>query len=266
MTEAIVVRGSAEPQTMAELKDFAAMAAGSQFFGVANAEQALVLAMAGKDLGFSYTQALRAFHIVKGKPTLSADGMVAACLGRPELCEYFRPVRVTETEAVWVTKPKGAEPIEYRFTMEDARKAGLVNAMYEKHPKRMLSARCKAYLARDVYPQVLMGLVTEDEAEEIATSRVVQAVQVQVEESPVGPLVARIEAATTVAELESVAVDIKRAKVGEWDLDKLRRLYATRMDALTPPAAALPAAATPPVVDAVVEPVAVPTREPGEEG
>lgn len=251
---------SVEPSTMAELKDFADMAARSRFFGAETKEQALILAMAGKDLGFSYTQALRAFYVVKGKPTLSADGMVAACIQHPAICEYFRPVRVTETEAVWETKPRGGEPIQYRFTMEDAQKAGLVNDMYRKHPKRMLSARCKAYLARDVYPQLLMGLVTDDEAEEIASSRPTQRVVATVvthdEPAPVSPvamLAERLEAATNLAELAQVAAAIKSANVSSEERDYLRAAYSDRQKALkTPPA--------PVVVEAE------PMPEPGSEG
>lgn len=166
----LVRSGPIEPQTLAELRDFAKTCAESGFFGAVNPQQALVIAMAGRDLGFSYTQALRAFHVLKGKPTLSADGMVAACLARG-VCAYFRPVEVTETSATWETQRNGCDPVRYTFTMADAERAGLLSDMYRRHPKRMLSARCKAYLARDVYPEVLMGLVTEDEADEIATPR-----------------------------------------------------------------------------------------------
>ena len=163
----LVRSGPIEPQTLAELREFAKTCAESGFFGGVNPQQALVIAMAGRDLGFSYTQALRAFHVLKGKPTLSADGMVAACLARG-VCAYFRPVEVTETSATWETQRNGCDPVRYTFTMQDAERAGLLSDMYRRHPKRMLSARCKAYLARDVYPEVLMGLVTEDEADEIA--------------------------------------------------------------------------------------------------
>ena len=166
----LVRSGPIEPQTLAELRDFAKTCAESGFFGAVNPQQALVIAMAGRDLGFSYTQALRAFHVLKGKPTLSADGMVAACLARG-VCEYFRPVEVTEQSATWETRRVGCEPVRYTFSMADAERAGLVSDMYRRHPKRMLSARCKAYLARDVYPEVLMGLVTEDEADEISGAR-----------------------------------------------------------------------------------------------
>lgn len=155
-----------EPANLAELQTICKHYSASGFFGHMSPEQALVIAMAGRDLGFSYTQALRAFHVLKGKPTLSADGMVAAVLARG-ICEYFRPVEVTETSATWETQRKGNEPVRYTFTMVDAERAGIVSDMYRRHPKRMLSARCKAYLARDVYPEVLMGLITDDEATEI---------------------------------------------------------------------------------------------------
>ena len=164
----LVRSGPIEPQTLAELKDLASNFAASGLFGNLSPQQALVISLAGRDLGFSYTQALRAFSIIKGKPTLTADGMVAAALARG-VCEWFRPVEVTEQSATWETKRVGCEPTRYTFSMVDAERAGLVNDMYRRHPRRMLSARAKAYLARDVYPEILLGLVTEDEADEIAS-------------------------------------------------------------------------------------------------
>lgn len=164
----LVRSGPIEPQTLAELKDLASNFAASGLFGNLSPQQALVISLAGRDLGFSYTQALRAFSIIKGKPTLTADGMVAAALARG-VCEYFRPVEQTDERATWETRRVGCEPTRYTFSMADAERAGLVSDMYRRHPRRMLSARAKAYLARDVYPEILLGLVTEDEADEIAS-------------------------------------------------------------------------------------------------
>lgn len=227
----LVRSGPIEPQTLAELRDFAKTCAESGFFGAVNPQQALVIAMAGRDLGFSYTQALRAFHVLKGKPTLSADGMVAACLARG-VCAYFRPVEVTETSATWETQRNGCDPVRYTFTMQDAERAGLLSDMYRRHPKRMLSARCKAYLARDVYPEVLMGLVTEDEADEIAAPRsaprtaqrpapapvVVEAVPLPVDppatEGDAVTLYQRIQAAETVEALSTLWRDCAAYRQG----------------------------------------------------
>lgn len=171
-TNALAIREQTtaiEPSSMGELVELARMAARSNFFGT-SPEQALMIAMIGRDIGFSYSQAMRAFYVVKGKATLSADGMVAAALASGE-CEYFRAVEVTDESATWETKRRGSQPRRYTFTMADAKRAGIANDMYQKHPKRMLSARAKSYLARDEYPDVLLGLVTDDEAQEIAASR-----------------------------------------------------------------------------------------------
>jgi len=231
----------------------AKMAAESRFFGAENQGQALMIAMAGRDLGFSYTQALRAFHNIKGKMSLSADGMVAACLQHPNICEYFHPVEMTDARCTWETKRVGmAEPIRYSFSMEDAQRAGIANDMYRKHPRRMLSARAKSYLARDVYPELLMGLVEDDEAREIAApraeSRPVSVVASVVEvlgprntppepdayESPAAVLAARLNAATNPRELAAVAADVKRASIDDAERSFLRDLYSERQKALRP--------------------------------
>lgn len=266
-TSTALVRATAEPQTMAELKDFAAMAAESQFFGCSTPQQALMIAMAGKDLGFSYTQSLRMFHIIKGKPSLSADGMVAAVLARTDICEYFDVVELTDTKVVYETKRKGRSPVRYEYTAEEARRAGVWSAMYDKHPKRMLSARCKAYLARDVYPDILGGLLDPDEAREAAErpTAIVQATVVNAAPSPATAMLARIDAAANVAELEAIAADIKRANVGEWDLNKLRSAYTARMTALTPPDPVTPTETKPAVVEAEIVEAVTTTREPGED-
>lgn len=219
MASDLVRSGPIEPQTLAELKDLASNFAASGLFGNLSPQQALVISLAGRDLGFSYTQALRAFSIIKGKPTLTADGMVAAALARG-VCEYFRPVEQTDERATWETRRVGCEPTRYTFSMADAERAGLVNDMYRRHPRRMLSARAKAYLARDVYPEILLGLVTEDEAEEIASKPAPRTAQrlapVVVEAVPVEPapaddaaqqaatLYQRIQAAETVEALSTL--------------------------------------------------------------
>ena len=228
-----------EPASLGELQTLCKHYSESGFFGAMTPQQALVIAMAGRDLGFSYTQALRAFHLLKGKPTLSADGMVAAVLSRG-VCEYFRPVEQTDTSATWEAKRVNCEPVRYTFTLEDAQRAGLVNEMYRKHPRRMLSARAKAYLARDLFPEVLMGLVTEDEAEEIGRKAPAQPRQAQpaptVIAEPVAEIPARrdpcamADACTSVAELARVWRDIahERSEMSDTEADALKAYFAAR--------------------------------------
>jgi len=53
--------------------------------------------------------------------------------------------------------------------MEDARAAGLLEKKagnnWQTYPKRMLNARAKAFLARDVWPDLVAGLYSSEEME-----------------------------------------------------------------------------------------------------
>jgi hypothetical protein len=154
--------GALEPTTLGQLATLAGKAASTGFFGAQTEEQALLLMMAGKDIGFSYTQSLRAFQLIKGKPSLSASAMVAVCLNSGK-CEFFRCLEKTNTSVTFETKRRGNPARTLTFTIQDAQAAGLVNDMYRKYPRQMLSARCQAELAREVYPELLMGLYDPDE-------------------------------------------------------------------------------------------------------
>lgn len=165
---------SIEPSNMTELRALAKDAADSGFYGAKNAAQAMMILMTGRDLGFSYSQALRAFHVIKEKVSITADGAVAVCLARPDLCEYFDAVEESATSCTWRTKRVGRPEKRETFTMDDAAKADLLKqneAMYRKYPKRMLSARAKMFLARDVYPELILGLLSHEEADDIAAER-----------------------------------------------------------------------------------------------
>ena len=117
----------------------------------------------GAELGIPTMQALRGIYVVKGRVTLSADLMVALCLLSPN-CERFHCVEQTESSATWETLRKGSRPQRITFSLDDARRAGLTNSQtWKAYPGRMCSARAKAFLARDVYPDILGGFYTKDE-------------------------------------------------------------------------------------------------------
>jgi hypothetical protein len=164
MSAAIVTTSAAiEPRDMGELKDMAKFAAESKFYGASTPQQALMLLMTGRDLGLSYSQALRAFHVVQGRPVLSSAGMVAVCL-RSDVCEYFETESVSDTAATVRAKRKGRPEQKCTFTIEDARRAKLDSKdNWKMYPSRMLLARAQAFLAREVFPDILLGLYDEDE-------------------------------------------------------------------------------------------------------
>lgn len=157
-----------EPTSFAELRALAKDASDSAFFGAASPQQAIMIMMAGRDLGLSYTQSLRAFHVIEGKCALSADGMVAVCLSHRDVCEYFRVIETSDTQATVETKRVGEENRRLTFTIAEAERAGLVKdkSGWKKWPSRMCLARAKSFLAREVYPDLLMGLYDPDEVRE----------------------------------------------------------------------------------------------------
>jgi hypothetical protein len=163
-TQAITVAGAAiEPANMNELRAMAQAASASRFFGAATPEQALMLMMAGRDLGLSYVQSLRAFHVIEGKPSLSAQGMVAVCL-KSGICDYFEVVERTDQRATVRAKRAGRPEHVMTFSIDDAKRAGLVGkGNWAKYPAAMLVARAQAALAREVFPDLLLGLYTDDE-------------------------------------------------------------------------------------------------------
>jgi len=151
------------PQTLSELRSFASDAAKTGFYGARTAEQALLIAATGRDLGLSYTAALRLFHVIDGKPSLSADGMVAIVLASGQ-CDYFETCESTSEVATVKTRRKGRSERTMSFTLAEAQKAGLSNrGNWGKYPAAMLRARAKSALARDVYPDLLAGIYDPDE-------------------------------------------------------------------------------------------------------
>lgn len=123
----------------------------------------LAAIMAGQELGFSPMAALRSVHIIKGIPKLSADAMVAAVLASGK-AQYFEPSTVTPTSVTFVTKRVGSSREQScTWSIEDAKRAGLVSDNHRLYPRQMLAARAKSELARSIYPDVLAGVYTEEE-------------------------------------------------------------------------------------------------------
>jgi hypothetical protein len=231
-----------EPQNMGDLERLAKHAADSKFFGFDTVAQAIMVALRGKDLGFSYTQSFSSFHIIKNRPSLTADAMVGVCLQHKELCVFFEPVEQTETKATWRAQRVGREPVTNSYTIEEARAADLLSqngGMWKKYPKRMLSARAKAFLARDLFPELLNGLLSVEEAQDIPDERHIAPVVRQVpaarpspthdadgvltEDPRVAAMLARIDRAATLRDTQAIGAEVKATK-GEYTADQLETL------------------------------------------
>jgi len=130
-------------------------------------EAILAVLLRGRALGIDATTALASFHVIEGKPSMSAALIVGLVL-RSGLAEYFDCVETTEEKAVWVTKRKGAKhEARNSFTIQNAQAAGLAGkGNWLKYTATMLRWRAGVELARFVYPDVVSGILSVDEASE----------------------------------------------------------------------------------------------------
>ena len=138
---------------------------------IKSAEAAFAILAKGHELGLKPMQSFDLICVIKGKPSLSAAGMRALCLARRDVCEYFRNVETTTTKSTFETKRRGdPQPVELTFTIEEAKRAGLVrpDSNWSKWPERMLEARASSALARLVYPDLVGGVYTPEEIQEFA--------------------------------------------------------------------------------------------------
>lgn len=127
-------------------------------------EEAAVILMTGRELGLAPMQSLRGIYVVDGKPTLSADMMVAV-IRKSGQCETWRVVESTAERCTITTRRKGESADAARtWTRADADRAGVTHKdPWRKYPAAMLRHRCAADLARQEYPDVLLGLYDPDE-------------------------------------------------------------------------------------------------------
>lgn len=164
------------------MKDQAQMLVSSGFLpsDVKTPQQALAIMMKGREVGMPPMQAFAHINVIKGKPTLSAEGMLALIFKNHPKTKLKYLQNDTEACICVVSKP-GNEPSTFAFTMDDAKKAQLTkNPNWQKYARAMLRSRCISEMARSLFPECLMGVsYTQEEMDQPApvdqTRQVIQA-------------------------------------------------------------------------------------------
>lgn len=152
-----------QPRDFRELVQFAETIAGTSFAPTSKAAEIVAMIANGRELGLTAMQSLKAFHNIQGKPSMAADAMVAV-IRASGLCEKWDVMESTPARAVIVTRRVGSNrDVEKVWTAEDAKRAQLSTPMWAKYPAQMLRHRCATDLARQEYPDVLLGVYTADE-------------------------------------------------------------------------------------------------------
>lgn len=123
----------------------------------------LTVLLAGRELGIPPMQAIRGIHVVKGRPSLSAELMLA--LAYQNIAGFKFKVDASNEQLCRVTGQRpGGDPITQTFSLSDAQRAGLTNGdNWRKYPAAMLRARAISALLRVVAPDAIRGIYTPEE-------------------------------------------------------------------------------------------------------
>lgn len=117
----------------------------------------------GQEIGLSELVSLSNVHVIKGKPGLYAETMVAILQSRG--FEIGVEDLTDHRCVVWGRRPGSSAVERSDFSMDRARKAGYVasNEKYVKDPQSMLYARAVSILCRRIGAQHLRGIASVEE-------------------------------------------------------------------------------------------------------
>lgn len=182
-----LARKGIEIVTIDDAERLARIAVASGLTALRRPEEAAVILLTGRELGLAPMQSLRGIHVVQGRPVLSADLMVAI-VRRSGLCASWRTIESTPDTCTIETRREGeTEAARKTWTTADAARAGLTakGGNWKAYPAQMLRHRCASDLAREVYPDVVLGLYDPDELGAVEPRSTLDAVVVEpVEDRP----------------------------------------------------------------------------------
>jgi len=193
-----------------QVERMALAVAKSGLFGVKTPDQAMALMLIAQAEGLHPAIAATHYHVINGRPTLKADAMMARfqTAGGSVRWGEYTDKRVVGT----FSHPQGGS-VEIEWTLDMAMAAGLTkNPTWKSYPRQMLRARCISEGIRTVFPGVVVGTYTPEEAEDMAPQPAqCQSVTETADEVPdFGAVMRRIDAAKTVDELNALKPAIKQ--------------------------------------------------------
>jgi len=162
------------PANLTEAMQFSDMLANSSMVPKAyqgKPQDILVCVQWGYEMGLAPMQALQNIAVINGKPSVYGDAAMALVQASPvceDVEEFFENEGSPNPIAVCVAKRKGRKPVTVKFSVEDAKRAGLWGKQgpWSAYPKRMMQMRARGFALRDAFPDVLKGMITAEEAQD----------------------------------------------------------------------------------------------------
>lgn len=130
----------------------------------------LVALQFGNEIGLNTLQSLQNIAVINGRPSLWGDAALALVRGSGKCEDFYEEFEGSgkEFKAIAVAKRDGREH-RREFSYEDANRAGYLKKTgpWTTHPKRMMQMRARAFLLRDVFPDVLAGVALGEEQQDL---------------------------------------------------------------------------------------------------
>lgn len=171
---------SLAPASLAEAIKFAELIAKSDLAPTGykgKPENVLIAVQMGLEIGLSPMAAIQGIAVIGGRPSLYGDALLAVVRASGKLAAMAESISgegAAMAASCCVTRA-GEQPITRTFTVADAKTAGLwgKSGPWSTSPARMLQMRARAFALRDGFADVLRGMASAEESEDIQAPSVV---------------------------------------------------------------------------------------------
>ncbi|MBS0959814.1 recombinase RecT [Acetobacter thailandicus] len=130
----------------------------------------------GSELGLAPLQSLQNIAVINGRPSIWGDALLGLVKASAVCDDVIESIEGDGDNmvAICVAKRKGKSPVTSRFSIQDAKSAGLwgKTGPWKQYPSRMLQMRARGFALRDAFPDVLRGLITAEEAQDIPSENI----------------------------------------------------------------------------------------------
>ncbi len=175
-------RGGLQLTTLGDMRQFAELVCKSGWVprGM-QPDQAIIAMQYGYEVGLTPMQALQNVSVINGRPAIWGDAALALVQASgllEDMDEHCEADPKQGVKAVCRCKRRGqATWIEKTFSEAKAKRAGLWGKQgpWSSYPDRMLQMRARGFALRDGFADVLKGLMTVEEAQDIPVAESVVA-------------------------------------------------------------------------------------------
>ena len=159
------------PKTMKELQQFALnvlVARGVNHKDASAVAQMTYLLTYGMEIGLLPGEAAANLYITNGKVAMSAEFIRSRVFASGLVKEWsYHYDEKTGTATLRASRNDTHAAHELRLHTKDFAHLMKSQSVWNKYPKRMILARITTYMVRDLFPDVLHGFVSFEEAQEI---------------------------------------------------------------------------------------------------